>query len=62
MNRTVNLVARSLGFTWVGVLAFGIYPPDGRAALVFQAVAYAVAGLALVGWALLDYAPRAAIR
>lgn len=60
MNRTVNLVARSLGFTWVGVLAFGIYPPDGRAALVFQAVAYAVAGLALVGWALLDYAPRAA--
>lgn len=61
MNRTVNLVARSLGFTWVGVLAFGIYPPDGRAALVFQAVAYAVAGLALVGWALLDYAPRAAV-
>jgi len=60
MNRTVNLVARSLGFTWVGVLAFGLYPPDGRAALVFQAVAYAVAGLALVGWALLDYAPRAA--
>lgn len=60
MNRTVNLVARSLGFTWVGVLAFGIYPPDGRAALVFQAIAYAVAGLALVGWALIDYAPRAA--
>lgn len=60
MNRTVNLVARSLGFTWVGVLAFGIYPPAGRAALVFQAVAYGVAGLALVGWALVDYAPRAA--
>jgi signal transduction histidine kinase len=60
MNRTVNLVARSLGFTWVGVLAFGIYPPAGRAALVFQAVAYGVAGLGMVGWALIDYAPRAA--
>ncbi len=45
MNRPVNLVARSLGFTWVGVLAFGLYPPDGRGALVFQAVAYGVAGL-----------------
>ena len=60
MNRPVNLVARSLGFTWVGVLAFGLYPPDGRAVLVFQAVAYGVAGLGLAGWALLDYAPHAA--
>ena len=60
MNRTVNLVARSLGFIWVGVLAFGLYPPDGHAVLVFQAIAYGVAGLGLLGWALLDYAPRAA--
>ena len=59
MNRTVNLVARSLGFTWVGVLAFGLYPPAGRAA-VFQAVAYGMAGLGLLAWALLDHAPRAA--
>jgi signal transduction histidine kinase len=60
MNRSVNLVARSLGFTWIGVLAFGLYPPEGHAALLFQAVAYAVAALGLVGWALMDYAPRAA--
>ena len=60
MNRSVNLVARSLGFAWIGVLAFGLYPPDGQAALLFQAVAYGVAGLGMLGWALLDYAPRAA--
>ncbi len=60
MNRSVNLVARSLGFTWVGILAFGLYPPDGRAAAVVQAVAYGLAGLGLIAWALLDHAPRAA--
>ena len=60
MNRSVNLVARALGFAWVGVLAFGLYPPHGQAVLVFQAVAYGVAGLGLLGWALTDYAPRAA--
>jgi signal transduction histidine kinase len=59
MNRSVNLVARSLGFTWVGLLAFGLYPPPGLAVLLFQAVAYAVAALGLLGWALIDYAPRA---
>jgi signal transduction histidine kinase len=60
MNRSVNLVARSLGFAWIGVLAFGLYPPDGQAALLFQAVAYGLAGLGMLGWVLLDYAPRAA--
>ncbi|MGH3206236.1 MAG: histidine kinase [Trebonia sp.] len=59
MNRSVNLVARSLGFAWVGVLAFGLYPPEGRAALLFQAVAFGVAALGMVGWALLDHAPPA---
>jgi signal transduction histidine kinase len=60
MNRSVNVVTRSLGFTWTGVLAFGFYPPGGRSALLFQAVAYGVAGLGLAGWAVLDYAPSAA--
>jgi signal transduction histidine kinase len=60
MNRSVNLVARSLGFIWVGVLAFGLYPPSGQPSLLLQAIAYSVAGLAMVGWALLDYAPQAA--
>ncbi len=60
MNRSVNLVARSLGFAWIGVLAFGLYPSRGNAVLPFQAVMYAVAGLGLVGWALMDCVPRAA--
>jgi signal transduction histidine kinase len=60
MNRSVNLAARSLGFAWIGVLAFGLYPPEGRAALLFQAVAYGVAALGMLGWALVEYAPRAA--
>jgi signal transduction histidine kinase len=60
MNRSVNLVARSLGFAWVGVLAFALYPPDGHAATLFEAIAYGVAGLGMVAWALLDHAPRAA--
>lgn len=59
MNRSVNLLVRALGFAWVGVLAF-VYPPTGHAPLVFQAVAYAVAGLAMAGWVVLDFAPRAA--
>jgi signal transduction histidine kinase len=60
MNRSVNLVARSLGFAWVGVLAFGLYPPSDHAVLLFQAAAYALAGLGLVGWGLMDCAPRVA--
>ena len=60
MNRSVNLVARSLGFVWLGVVAFGIFPPRGHAELVLQAVAYGVTGLCLIGWMLLDYSRRAA--
>lgn len=50
MNRSVNLVSRSLGFAWVGALAFGIYPSSGRAEVLFQAIAYAIAGLGMIGW------------
>ncbi len=60
MNRSVNLVSRSLGFAWVGALAFGIYPSSGRAEVLFQAIAYAIAGLGMIGLALIDYSPRAA--
>jgi signal transduction histidine kinase len=62
MNRSINLVARSLGFVWVGILAFGPYPPSRLSALIFQGVMYAVAGLALVGWGLVDCDPRLARR
>jgi signal transduction histidine kinase len=60
MNRSVNLVARSLGLAWLGVVAFGIFPPSGHAELLLQAVAYGVTCLCMIGWALLDYSPRAA--
>jgi signal transduction histidine kinase len=58
--RTVNWVSRTLGFAWLGVLAFVIYPPSGLAATVVQAAGYTVAALALVAWTLLDFWPRAA--
>lgn len=60
MNRSVNLVARSLGLAWLGAIAFGIFPPSGHAELLVQAVAYGVTCLCMIGWTLLDYAPRAA--
>ena len=60
MNPSVNLVARSLGFVWIGIVAFAFYPPDRHAALVFQAAAYGLAGLGLLGWMLIDCSPRAA--
>jgi signal transduction histidine kinase len=58
--RAVNTVSRTLGFAWLGVLAFVIYPPSGLAAALVQAVGYAVAALTLVAWTLLDFSPRAA--
>jgi signal transduction histidine kinase len=59
MVRTVNSVARGLGFAWLGVLAFVIAPPRGLAATLVQALGYAVAALAVAGWTLLDLSPRA---
>jgi signal transduction histidine kinase len=58
MNRSVNLVARSLGLAWVGAVAFGIYPSSGRAEQLLQAIAYGVAWLGMIGWALIDYSPQ----
>jgi signal transduction histidine kinase len=58
--RWVNPVARGLGFFWVGMLAFVFYPPPGGAALAVQTAGYAVAGLGLAAWTLLDSVPAAA--
>ena len=60
MNRSVNLAARSLGLAWVGVLAFVLYPPDRGSVLLLQVITYAVAWAGMVGWAVIDFAPRAA--
>jgi signal transduction histidine kinase len=57
--RWVNWVGRSLGFVWVGLLAFVFYPPSGRAALTVEAVGYGAAGLGVAAWIGMDAVRRA---
>ena len=59
MLRTVNWVARALGFAWLGVLAFLISPPHGPSAVPVQIAGYALLGLGLLAWALIDLHPAA---
>jgi signal transduction histidine kinase len=59
MLRTVNWVARALGFAWLGVLAFLISPPHGPSAAAVQIVGYCLLGLGLLAWALVDLLPAA---
>jgi hypothetical protein len=60
MLRTVNWVARTLGFAWVGVLAFVLAPPPGTAAVLVQVAGYCLLGAALVAMALIEAHPVAA--
>ncbi|MGH2929163.1 MAG: hypothetical protein ACRDL8_13245, partial [Solirubrobacteraceae bacterium] len=60
MNRSVNLVARCIGYAWIGATMFGLYPSRGRAEVAFQAIAYAVGTACMIAWALIDHAPSAA--
>jgi hypothetical protein len=57
MLRTVNWVARTLGFAWLGLLAFQLAPPHGTAAAVVQVAGYCLLGLALVALALAEAHP-----
>jgi signal transduction histidine kinase len=59
MLRMVNWVARTLGFAWVGVLAFVLAPPHGALNLPVEIAGYGLAGAALLTWALLDFYPDA---
>jgi signal transduction histidine kinase len=59
MLRTVNWVARALGFAWLGVLAFLISPPHGPSAAPVQIAGYCLLGLGLLAWALIDLHPAA---
>jgi signal transduction histidine kinase len=60
MLRTVNWLARGLGFAWLGLLAFLLAPPHGAAATLVQVAGYCVLGVALVTLALLEARPGAA--
>ena len=59
MLRTVNHVARGLGFAWVGVLAFVLARTHGTSHLAVQIAGYCLVGAAQVAWALLDFSPAA---
>ena len=59
MLRTVNWVARTLGFAWVGVLAFALAPSHGSLSLPVEIAGYALAGAGQLAWALLDFYPDA---
>lgn len=59
MLRTVNWVARALGYSWLGVLAFVLVPPHRSSALAVQIAGYCLLGAALVAWTLIDLHPGA---
>jgi signal transduction histidine kinase len=59
MLRTVNWVARSLGYAWIGVLSFVLVPPHGPLAVPFQVTGYSVIGLCMLAWGLIDGYPPA---
>ncbi|HTU76925.1 MAG TPA: histidine kinase [Trebonia sp.] len=58
MPRLLNVLARSLGLTWVGILTFGVYPPPAGLALAIQVAGYLLSAAGMTGWALLDFFPR----
>ena len=62
MLRTVNALARALGFVWLGLLAFLIAPPSAPYAVPVQIACYAVLGLALLAWTVIEASPAAAAR
>ena len=62
MLRTVNALVRALGFVWLGLLAFLIAPPSAPYAMPVQIACYAVLGLALLAWTVLEASPAAAAR
>ncbi len=57
MPRLLNVLARSLGYTWIGMLMFRVYPPPADLALAIQVAGYCLAGLGMAGWAVLDFSP-----
>jgi signal transduction histidine kinase len=59
MQRTVNWLARALGFAWIGLFTFLIAPPHGSLNAAIQIAGYALAGAGLVVWTLADL-PRTA--
>ena len=62
MPRTLNWLARTLGYVWLGLLAFLVAPPSAPFALPVQIAGYVLLGLALLAWAVMDAYPPATAR
>jgi signal transduction histidine kinase len=60
MPRTLNWLARALGYAWLGLLAFLVAPPSAPFALPVQIAGYVLLGLALLAWAVMEAYPAPA--
>jgi signal transduction histidine kinase len=60
MPRLLNVLARTLGYIWIGILMFGLDPPPVGAALAIQVAGYCLAAAGMAGWAALDFTPLSA--
>jgi len=56
----LNAVVRVVGYIWLGLVAFVIFPPHDAAAAAVQAACYATMGLAIVTLTVMDLRPAAA--
>src|SRR5215831_2181311 len=62
MPRTLNWLTRTLGYVWLGLLAFLVAPPSAPFALPVQIAGYVLLGLALLAWAVMEAYPPATAR
>src|ERR1700749_539826 len=56
----LNAFVRVVGYAWLGVVAFVIFPPHDTAAAWVQAACFALAGVAIMALTVLDLRPAAA--
>ena len=54
MPPLVNWLARTLGYVWLGFMTFLVFPPKGMAALTVQIAGFAILGLGIVAWTLIQ--------
>ena len=54
MPPMVNWLARALGYVWLGFVTFLVFPPKGAAVTTVQIVCYAVLGLAIAAWTVIE--------
>ena len=56
----INAIVRVVGYIWLGLVAFVLFPPSRVAAAAVQAACYAIVGLAIVALTVIDLRPAAA--